>query len=148
MSDTVQTIHTASGLKLGPEQREETRRELEERERDRVNGEWMQTEWLWHTRRTRRTGWRQTGDFGAELAPLLRATAFSTVDVLGCCSGPLVARGFHEGSHERERLPHLRGLDAFAHVPPRASSHVRCDAGPLRAWRPPASEACSAEPHV
>ena len=36
--------------------------------------------------------------------------------------------------------------DALAHVSPRAS-HVRCDARPMRAWRPPASEAHSAKPY-
>ena len=32
-------------------------------------------------------------------------------------------RFFCEGSHEPERPPHLRGLDAFTCAPPRASSH-------------------------
>ena len=82
-----------------------------------------------------------TGALCSSACLLAPAHSFSArVDVHGCCSGLLVAQVFSEGSHEPERPPHLRGLDAITYALPRASSHVRRDVGPTRAWRLPARE--------
>ena len=71
--------------------------------------------------------------FGGEPALLLRLTAFSTGGRARSLICPLVARGFYEGSHQLDGLPQLRNSDVLC-FPPRASSLVLSDAGPMRAW--------------